>query len=109
MSREIKFRAWDVENKIMITHSTRRISFQGRIDGGMDFFELMQYTGLKDKNGTEIYEDDTVTDGTDKGRIRWCKATLSYEVAWFDGYETDLWVETNLEIIGNIHSNPDLL
>lgn len=70
--REIKFRIWDVENKEML--KVQELDFEPTFYGGRiairpyqynDYFDtedmiLMQYTGLKDKNGKEIYEGDIV-------------------------------------------------
>ncbi|MBU6048331.1 YopX family protein [Lacticaseibacillus paracasei] len=57
MKREIKFRAWDKENKKMAQVS--RIDFgPGGIKYLVDDSVLLEYTGLHDKNGREIYESD---------------------------------------------------
>ncbi|KIC96990.1 hypothetical protein LaR308_11940 [Lacticaseibacillus rhamnosus] len=57
MKREIKFRAWDKENKKMAQVS--RIDFgPGGIKYLVDDSVLLEYTGLTDMNGREIYEGD---------------------------------------------------
>ena len=72
MDREIKFRIWDVENKEML--KVQELDFEPTFYGGRiairpdqysDYFDpeemiLMQYTGLHDKNGKEIYEGDII-------------------------------------------------
>ncbi len=58
MSREIKFRVWDNINKEWVVGLGLTLGSMSR-DAG-DIFTLMQYTGLKDKNGKEIYEGDIV-------------------------------------------------
>lgn len=108
--REIKFRVWhyDIEkmdyNAGLATEKGNKVS---AING-----EVMQYTGLKDKNGKEIYEGDIVKPGdTDYwGIVRWkpCRYILHYnDVNQFqDIFETV--TEKHFEVIGNIYENPDL-
>jgi uncharacterized phage protein (TIGR01671 family) len=88
MKREIKFRAWVVssegagilKNPYMM-NDTRTI-FGWLYEGGVGM-ELMQFTGLKDKNGKEIYEGDIV------------RAVLFYPESIFDGDKVTLVEETN--------------
>ena len=80
---------------------------------------LMQYTGLKDKNGVEIYEGDLIIGvyGRVVDNPHW-KANGVGLVEWmpFDkcaGFQTknphiDIFDEKTVEVIGNIHENPEL-
>ena len=132
--KEIKYRAWDVENKIMLP--------VGRIDFGLDGhgfrifcndgtnfwwikdkkdFEIMQYTGLKDKKNKEIYEGDIVAFKRNKKNIKWvekCKVENSdgllepFYINCFGDYDTqwDYLQEYGWhEIIGNIYETPELI
>lgn len=77
-----------------------------------DNFELMQYTGLKDKNGKEIYEGDILhfKDPHDGiiGTVEWAdfgwQVTNDYFDQQFEDTPPDEW-----EVIGNIYENPELL
>ena len=128
--REIKFRAWDKKNKMMLLNdslSTHFISFNGSIgvhdncgnvkynDGESFVSEKiipMQYTGLKDKNGNEIYEGDILsilqaeTDISLKDVVVWEDAGFRMKYARFD--QTCEWADKS-EVIGNIYDNPELL
>lgn len=115
MKREIKFRAWDRVRKIMV--NVVMLSFEQDVLGFDDSdaieygntrdFELMQYTGLKDVNDTEIYEGDIVEGGIE-GRRSLIKIS-SYD--WLKQALEDEFNKTycNYKIIGNKFQNPELL
>lgn len=109
--REIKFRAWDKERNEM------RYGFEGQIDWEFrDDYPLMQYTGLKDKNGKEIYEGDIIQLWKDKIKaykveIKWNDHYLGYEpwCQYIDGLDSPEQWGYEMEVIGNIYENPELL
>lgn len=118
--REIKFRAWDKKNKVMLLGSGRPTDSFLICSGGKGIstqgdgeFELMQYTGLKDKNGKEIYEGDVVKtkDGTFK--VYWNKYVWAFnspdQYIPFSSYDWESFEEMNLEVIGNIYENSELI
>lgn len=135
LSREIKFRAWDEENKKFI-RSSHCIEFDGSVHmykmGCVialgDKVELNQWTGLHDKNGKEIYEGDIVKwhdniENIDKGWSRTAIVNINPDLYFhcFDiggeehnhdfHYGNFIWKETDkyFEIIGNIYENQNLL
>ena len=107
MSREIKFRAWDKTLKVMAGPFVF-----GQMVGPTDVFEFLQYTGLKDKNGKEIYEGDVVRSFNDY----WdgCES-LDLICWWGDGewsFGGHPWCEVGeekCEVIGNIYEHPEPL
>ena len=128
MNREIKFRIWDIENKEML--KVQELDFESTFYGGRiairpdqynDYFDtedmiLMQYTGIDDKNGKEIYEGDIVVDKEDEvmGEITWNEEEASfyfsilYENGTYEEEKLNDWASV-LEVIGNIYDNPELL
>ena len=137
MNREIKFRVWDTYNKEMldVQELDYAVSYNGqpmiRTTMYNDYFDteemiLMQYTGLHDKNGKEIYEGDIVLykdwemayegGGNDsfinKGIVEYCEDNCCYNVTERQTVDiTDVLYKDNedLEVIGNIYDNPELL
>lgn len=112
--REIKFRAWeknlkeiipvyniDFEKKMINTDSAWRL---------FDETELMQSTGLKDKNDKEIFEGDIVSFKD------WKPKAVVFSEKYYAGFtlgRTDLFLSSfdaiHMKVIGNIYENPELL
>ena len=131
--REIKFRAWNKHDKQLATVTSLGLNLNlGVIDifvwtssNGNDFYssrwiveetELMQFTGLKDKNGKEIFEGDIMRSADGQG--------ISFVVWCLDGWRFNSWMPSSMdlyyhvdttrgceiaEIIGDIYQNPELL
>jgi uncharacterized phage protein (TIGR01671 family) len=150
--REIKFRAWDKDCKKMITNFLlpksksfgmyrMAISFTGEVFAFTDWdmaeygedemynsakypsrFKIMQYTGLKDKNGKEIYEGDIIRRRWLKGEeVRYVEEVIIFDIGafWCNlkggccgellGSHLTRVIPSQIEVIGNIYENPELL
>lgn len=106
--REIKFRAWDTTKGEMDYCGLERAG------GYHECMEhpLMQYTGLKDANGKEIYEGDIVRATDHRNDNKTYILTVEWEqCATSSGWTLSSigWNQEELEIIGNIYENPELL
>ena len=140
MNREIKFRLWNFEEKEMIYPSISfnekfvlqiNCEYMGMLNGKTyDTIKMpkMQYTGLKDKNGKEIYEGDVCQimmrkkyghqkDGIPAtvGAVEFGKIVVRDESLYvfyafhIKGGSIQYRIGQELEVIGNIYENPELL
>ena len=121
--REIKFRAWDIflhrmyfdTEYIMVCHDKIFYKY-----GSVDFkisatrCEFMQFTGLLDKNGTEIYEGDILKSWYSRDLsmkdIVYTQEVVEYEIEQYlgeAGFEIPFL--HNAQVIGNIYENKDLI
>lgn len=119
--REIKFRAWYEQGGYMMP--VEEIDFKQRLinkSGIWRWFgevELMQYTGLDDKDGLRIFEKDIVKievdDGFDYidsvGFVDWYEREREYAIFLKGEPWRRLSIEDEIEVIGNIYQNNDLL
>ena len=140
MNREIKFRAWDLSNERMVYYPylfEPMADFRGtnEYNASFVFFEdwqdvddgiwrpchIMQYTGLKDKNGKEIYEGDKFKSILSHFNYYYvCHEDGCFVMKYKIGNKEFVWGKIDrciellkewdiFEIIGNIYENPELL
>lgn len=118
MIREIKFRVWITDKNKMsdpfdlvgieIDNFPGFNSFMGKVT-----YPIMQFTGLKDKNGEEIYEGDILSYefvnpvANYVREMKWEEGMTECCQSSFDGYCTDK-IESS-RVIGTIYENPELL
>ncbi len=132
--REIKFRAWDKNIEAMVDPENLLLDGSGLVtiyyqncdevesvwetdQLVLGNIELLQYTGLKDENGVEIYEGDILKNEKDVvGRVAWNKGAGCWGSVIHTTVNRDLAESLKpfawnrfVEVIGNIYENPELM
>ncbi len=114
MTREIKFRGFNPATNEIISWE----GMQGWTMGGLGSPNIMQYTGLKDKNGKEIYEGDIVNVLGGYSVVTYGVQDIGHDFQGVGFYTQEIGDDTGvfnifggegIEVIGNIYSNPELL
>ena len=109
---ELKFRAWNKPDEVMITDLNSPVMMHGVLLVHSDDI-IMQFTGLTDKNGKDIYCDDFITNGSGRiGRVLWHDISGAWDseaqnsdgsCVGFIPYD---WKD-EIDVIGNIHQRPE--
>ena len=125
MNREIKFRGWNTKHKTMGESFTLQTAIGSRLAGGIDTTEVtyMQFTGLLDRNGKEIYEGDILRYVGNNAHpiygqyhlriVEWDGSNFRWKFRKhpkpFAEQQINVQRILKNEIIGNIYQTPDLL
>ena len=134
MSRVLKFRAWDGEKMhenivpwqwdfciSRAWHRCEKSTGEGILGSGgatgeflvpgIRFKEIIQSTGLLDKNGVEIYESDRLNDGREVWIVCWVDDSACF--GWYNeknpSVRSDIVDNINTEVIGNIHEQKPII
>ena len=120
MSRPIKFRAWVNEHWVDWLPNSKTLGEYNEVGIYADEYNteskcfIEQYTGLKDKNGKEIYEGDIMRYDAIDYKVLWADYYAGFETKrlnspWNNAGLTLHFLASVGRVIGNVHENPELL
>ena len=120
--REIKFRGWNGKNKkwiygyYFVNRGEHFISPDEVVNPLVSYEDFLvdkdsvgQYTGVKDKNGKEVYDGDIVSSGATTGVVMYDCEQAGFVVQKEKTIELRFYSLLGIEVIGNVHDNPELL
>ena len=107
--RKLKFRAWDSANNEMYIVKPLQWWQLGDEIASHENEPIMQFSGLKDSKGVEIYDGDIVADEDgNTAEIRWSRRQAQFYADYEDYQDLD-GINQWATVIGNIYKNKDLL
>ena len=117
-----KFRAWDKREcefvpylrNIVLKHDGTiegieyEMPHEGIVYNDISYFELMQSTGLKDKNGVEIFEGDILKGPMDFGPAGFVESVAPVSYHKINGYQLHYFLLEHTEVIGNVYEDKNI-
>ena len=120
--KNLKFRAWDKQERefvpylhnVVLKHDGTiegieyEMPHEGIVYNDISYFELMQSTGLKDKNGVEIYEGDILKGPMDFGPAGFVQSVAPVSYHKINGYQLHYFLLEHTEVIGNVYEDKNI-
>lgn len=108
--RPLKFRAWSKQDKVMVYDLNSPRLFHGELMSESDDYIFMQYTGLNDLKGVNIYEDDIIQIGRFLFVVVY--KSCAFKLKELNAAEYFFHLDDSLDhsiIVSNIHERPEIL